>query len=204
MSAARKIRSFTAAAGLPLMLAACEGAVGDAFKDFSQGAVKLPCPRVAVLKDSDKRVQFAEGPGRYILDVDNEVLIEEIKQLCRSNIQRTTRAGSQELLIRVFFTSTRGPANRSKFAEFEYFIAVTGKSGKVLYREAFTASADFSGNETRVLVPGTRVLLEVPIKAGQTGRNFRVYVGLKLTREELAYNRELRLKEQTDGRNAAR
>ena len=48
----------------------------------------------------------------------------------------------------------------------------------------------FAENESRREVSSPSVPLVIPIQAGQTGKNFRILVGLVLTREQLEMNRK--------------
>ena len=86
--------------------------------------------------------------------------------------------------------AVRGPANRDRRADIKYFVSVTDRANKILYREAFTIKMAFAENESRREVSSPSVPLVIPIQAGQTGKNFRILVGLVLTREQLEMNRK--------------
>ena len=94
--------------------------------------------------------------------------------------------------VTVTFRAERGPANRSREGRFNYFISVVDRDQKILYREAFAIKVGFPGNKTRLLLRSEPVTLEIPITPKRASRNFRIFAGLKLSRDELEFNRRQR------------
>lgn len=160
-----------------------------------QQRVELPCPSISVVPDADRLLVFREGPGRDILDTQHVIEIGSITQGCATQISQETMSGALESRLRPFFNIELGPASTDRTIPFDYFIVVSDQSRKIHYRESFSTEAEFPPNLTKIQVPGEAIILDIPIKSGQTGRLYQIYVGLTLTREQLAYNREQRRRE---------
>ena len=87
------------------------------------------------------------------------------------------------------FLLARGPADADREAKFEYFVAITTVQGqRVVAREEFGLIVPFEGNRTQVAVTD-EVTPRIPLRATQTGAEYLVYVGFKLTPDEMTYNR---------------
>jgi len=177
-----------------VILGGCDtvGETVDNITNVFDEPVLLPCPDYVIPADSANLVAFRPGPGRDLIDVDHSGKIGNLRSSCQYKINKKTTAGKVDLEIGVLFAVERGPANRSRRAGYPYFIAITDENKKVLYREELTLNANFAGNQNRRFMTGERVVLEVPLKAGQDGRNFRIYTGFVLNRQQLDYNRKLR------------
>lgn len=177
---------------IAVALAACDN------KQIFGVRVDLPCPNRDVIDDAKKRVQFRDD-GQDLTDVLSEVEITGISIGCATLLDRQTLSGSMDVAVQVAFDVKRGPANRTRVAPFSYFISVVNNARKVLYREEFELTPGFSGTKNKISINGQRVVLELPIQSGQTGRTYNVLVGMALTREELAYNRKKRRQAQEGG-----
>jgi len=174
-----------------LTLAAC-----SSLNPF-QEKIELPCPSLNVVPDADSITSFRDGPGRDVLDVQHSITLSTISQGCTTDIDNDTMSGGQEARLRPLFIVELGPAGDEREISFEYFVVVSDRARKVLYREEFAITSRFPANVTKIQVPGEVVILEIPIESGQTGRTYQIYAGLKLSREQLAYNREQRKQRET-------
>jgi len=154
--------------------------------------IVLSCPDYLVVADAAKLVRFRDGPGRDLIDVDFETEIIGVQLACTSNIDKRTRVGTLDVEVFATFRAERGPANRSRKGRFDYFISVVGRDNKILYREAFVINIGFPGNKTRLVVRSEPVTLEIPITPKRASRSFRIFTGLKLSRNELEFNRRRR------------
>jgi hypothetical protein len=85
------------------------------------------------------------------------------------------------------FIATRGPADRTRKAPFSYFVAIADNDDNVLARQNFDTTIAFPGTQTRNGVEEDIDQL-IPIKTGQQGSDFHIYIGFNLTPEEIAYN----------------
>ena len=176
---------------VPALLAAGLGAFGayQYATDKLSEPIVLRCPDYLVIADAAHLVRFRDGPGRDLIDIDFETKIVRVQLVCTSNIDKRTRVGTLDVDVTVTFRAERGPANRSREGRFDYFISVVGRDQKILYREAFAIKVGFPGNKTRLVVRSEPVTLEIPITPKRASRSFRIFAGLKLTREELEFNR---------------
>ncbi|PIW28296.1 MAG: hypothetical protein COW30_07945 [Rhodospirillales bacterium CG15_BIG_FIL_POST_REV_8_21_14_020_66_15] len=163
--------------------------VSNKFLDTVSGKVQLACPPQNIVADASRRLTYRPGPGRDLTDIDNEIVITQVALTCDSNVNRNTRAGTMTVGVTTFMDAVRGPANPDRKTSIEYFVAVTDRADKVLYREGFTINLTFAENESRREVAAPPVRLTIPIQAGQTGKNFRILVGLVISREQLEINR---------------
>ena len=161
------------------ILAACSS-------DVPSGSAFPVCPQIEQLSDTQRRVAF-EGEGRDLTDVVYEVQLVDGVITCELD--------EDDLLVeaefQIQFIASRGPADRERLAQFRYFVALLNRDQQVVAREEFGLQVPFEGNQTRVSVIDT-VEPTIPLKQGETGRDYTLYVGLVLTREELEYNRRNR------------
>ncbi|MCH7936910.1 MAG: hypothetical protein IH994_07450 [Proteobacteria bacterium] len=181
---------------VPALLAAGLGACGvyEYVTDKISDPIVLRCPEYLVVADAANLVRFRDGPGRDLIDVDFETKIIRVQLVCTSNIDKRTRVGTLDVEVTVTFRAERGPANRSREGRFDFFISVVGSDQKILYREVFAINVGFPGNKTRLLLRSEPVILEIPITPKRASRSFRIFAGLKLSRDELEFNRQRRQK----------
>ncbi len=154
--------------------------------------IVLRCPDYLVIAEAAKLVRVIDGPGRDLIDIDFETEIIRVQLVCTSNIDKRTRVGTLDVDVTVTFRAERGPANRSREGRFNYFISVVDRDQKILYREAFAIKVGFPGNKTRLLLRSEPVTLEIPITPKRASRSYRIFAGLKLSRDELEFNRRRR------------
>jgi hypothetical protein len=76
-------------------------------------------------------------------------------------------------------------------APVKYFVAITTLDQRIVAREEFELTIPFEGNRTRVAV-AEELEPRIPLKPGESGADYQIYVGLSLSREELRYNQENR------------
>ncbi|WP_282607565.1 hypothetical protein [Pelagibius sp. Alg239-R121] len=165
---------ISALALLPFLLAAC--ATDD----------ELPpvCPAAVVLKDADRLVKF-QGNGRDLTDVLFELDVDEAQLVCEYDDDLIESA------LGIRFIVARGPADRERAASFRYFVAVATRDREILAREEFELTIPFEGNRTRVAAL-EEVFPNIPLRPGRDGEDYLVYIGIRLTPEELQYNRQNR------------
>jgi len=151
-----------------------------------------PCPDVLIPADGSKLTRFKPGPGRAIIDVLHEATIIEYAQACEYNTD-DSGAGEVAVYVAPLIETQRGPADQKGEATFEYFIAVIDSNKKVMDKALFPVTIPFPQNMTRVRwqLKDPNVV-RIPLAAGQNGQDFRVFIGLQLTRDELEYQRRTR------------
>ena len=147
---------------------------------FGSGA-PISCPQVTKIGEAARLTRFA-GSGHDVTDVLFEAAIGDINGKCSIsdnavNVQMTAD-----------FIASRGPADKSHKAVFAYFVAITDNNENILARQVFDTTIPFPGNRTR---NGVEEQLEqiIPLRKGQQGSDFHIFIGFVLTPQEVAYNR---------------
>jgi hypothetical protein len=170
----RLLQSCVVAVIIPL-LSAC-GAFGPK---------KAPprCPEVLLLKHANSVTYFKPGPGRDITDVLATIAIVDFKGGCEYNRKRT----KVNITLNVAFDVRRGPADRSRTADFRYFVAIPKFHPAPQGKSIFPLQAKFRGNQTRLnLIDEVR--LEIPMPPYPKIDEYSIYMGIQLTPQQLQYN----------------
>lgn len=176
-----------AALGLGLaMLAGCNSL--NALNPFADKTPKPPCPRITIPADAANLTRFQPGRGEDLTDIQFEAQIGDIRFSCEHDIDKETRVGTLSMELTMILDASRGPADTTREATFQYFVTLLDQDRNILQKKIFPLKASFPGNFTRSRVTDDAVKFEVPLKAGQTGRDFLVYAGLQLSQVELDYN----------------
>jgi len=140
-----------------------------------------PCPQAVVLSDAARQVKFS-GQGRDLTDVLFEATISTGRLVCEYD------DNVLDVDLQVQVVAARGPANDDRLANLSYFVAVARRDQTVLARESFDLAIPFPGNRTRVSAL-EEIGQVITLTGDEDGGDYRIYVGLDLTHEELDYNR---------------
>jgi hypothetical protein len=142
------------------------------------------CPQLALLAEGADMVRFA-GTGRDMTDRVLEARIVSVDGRCAPG-----RKGEVTAKINVLAELIRGPAAQSRTAQVPYFVAVT-RGEQIMDRKQFMLNATFPANVDVQRVDGGELSMSFPVSAQQGASDFKIYVSLQLTEEELAYNRRM-------------
>lgn len=154
--------------------------------------VPQPCPQILIPSDSAELTRFKPGPGRDIIDVLHS---EQITGFAHRCFYDTDDTGAGELTVELHpvIVSSIGPASADRIADFKYFVAITDQNKDILDQSVLSLTIPFPQNQSKVQwQKPDPIVLRIPVEAGQNGDDFRVYVGLQLSREELDYQRQRR------------
>lgn len=175
----RAARNLSLSALSVLALASCAA---------QEDLASYPCPAVLPVRDAAYMTKF-EGQSQDLSDTQFEAKLDAI--LPAVNCVYRNDDGKRSIVydIRVQFLAQRGPKEREGAAKFQYFVAVTGSGGAPLARSVFDTEIPFENNATQGIVV-EEVQPTIPLKEGENGDWYRVYVGFMLTEQELAYNRK--------------
>lgn len=142
------------------------------------------CPVSGVLQDADRLTNFAPGAGRDLTDVQLEARIEDMATACLYD----PNTNSFNVDMRVRFIASRGPAATEPTAGFSYFVAIADENDEILAREGFDKVLDFADNR-RQLVNVDDLTFNIPRRGETFLSDYRIYVGMQLTPEQLEFNR---------------
>jgi len=141
-----------------------------------------PCPALTLLPDAGDVTTYV-GAGRDLTDLQLQARIAGVPARCVRGDPGTVVA-----TLQVQFGLTRGPANPSRAAELGYFVAVKD-GGRIVDERDFTLRAVFPANIDDVKAGGEEVTLNLPVTAARTAAAYTIFVGFRLTPEQLRANR---------------
>lgn len=138
-----------------------------------------PCPPVIRVEAASEVTLYREGPGRDLTDVLYRVAVGPFGSLCEYDSD-----GWIDNDLDMTIIVERGPASRDKEASFPYFVVVADDEDRILGKEEFIAHIPFESNAARI---GVREKLRqrIFLKSGETGIDYKIYIGLTLTQEQL-------------------
>ena len=171
-------RAALAALGLAALLAGCAS-------DKGQPA----CPGGVIPSDASKITRFRDGTGRDLTDVIAEGTIQDILVQCKYAKKLV------DVDLQIAIVAARGPADRSRVAEFEYFVAIVDPQQNIIAKQPFTIRFEFSDNRTQ-LGAIEQIEPKLPLPDPSKGDQYKILVGFQLTADELAWNRSQSTKEQ--------
>jgi len=143
-----------------------------------------PCPSLAFLRDAADLTRFV-STGRDITDMVLTARLTAVPASCQRDAEDPSKVIAS---LRVSATIMRGPAAKERTADLVYFVAVT-ENDKVLNERSFPLRVTFPPNSDRVNVTDDEVDLRLPVSRNKSAAAYRIYVGFRLTPDELAYNR---------------
>ena len=162
--------------GLITVLSAC----GSFSKNKSP---VLSCPKVFLLQNANHMTVFLAGKSGDITDILANITLVSFKGECVFNKNRTEARFSLD----VVFDISRGPANRTRFVKFRYFVAIPKFFPVPNGKKVFPINVKFQGNKTRVKLLD-QVLIKVPIAQNYKLEDYSIYIGIQLTQKQLDYN----------------
>lgn len=144
------------------------------------------CPGLSLLRDGGDLTRFA-ADGRDVTDMVMRARIVGVPAKCETVSGRKIRA-----TLTVQADVTRGPAARDRSPSATYFVAVTD-GDKILQEQDFPLVATFPSNVDRIGVSSDDIELLFPVTKEKSAAAYHIYVGFRLTPEELTYNRTHRM-----------
>jgi hypothetical protein len=140
------------------------------------------CPSLSLLGDGGDLTRFANG-GHDVTDMVLQARIVGVPAKCQATSPTQVTA-----TLTVQTEVTRGPAAHDARLQATYFIALT-EGPKVLKEQDFPLVLNFPPNVDHMNVGSDEIELLLPVGKNKTAAAYHIYVGFRLTPEQLAYNR---------------
>lgn len=154
----------------------------------TENIASYPCPFVGSVRELSYMTKF-EGESQDLSDTLFEAKIDEV--LPAKNCVYEDNDGKRAIVydIRVKFLAQRGPKEREGLAKFNYFVGIGGPGGQIIKREVFDSEIEFENNATQAIII-EEIQPRIPLKQGENGDYYRIYLGFMLSEREFAYNRK--------------
>ncbi len=148
-----------------------------------------PCPVVKPVRELSYLTKFA-GQSQDLSDTLYEAKIDAVLPAANCVYQEDDE-GKRAIVydIRVQFLAQRGPKDREGVAKFDYFMAITGPGGERVAGEVFPTEIVFENNATQAITV-EELQPRIPLKQGENGDYYRIFVGFALSAAERAYNQK--------------
>lgn len=169
----RSLRRLVAALALPALLAGCSG---------DDGPFVLTCPQALIVEDASRLALYAPGEGRDLLDLRFQASIDALDWAC----EFFPDEGRVDVELRTALRVMRGPAAQGAPAvRLPLFVAVADPRGALVARRGFELEIGFPGRAVEV---GHLWHSAQRLRYGALSEaaDYTVYVGYRLTREQLA------------------
>ena len=148
-----------------------------------------PCPVIKILKDAKKITSFKNNEAKDISGIIFEAEIIGYSGKCeykKRDKLETEIVIELEVLLDLF----RGPANNTNSANLGFFIAIPSFFPNPEGKKVFYKSITFPKNLGKIRMIDRDIIIRIPI----TNRNVDsipiIFLGLKLTKNQLDYNRK--------------
>ena len=142
------------------------------------------CVPVGILADAADRTTYA-GPSRDLATLVSQASLVAVNGSCAD----ADRGHGLRTRANVTITVLRGPAGTARDVTVPYFIAVLHGSD-IVEKHELSIEAHFPPNVDRLALRSDPLVLDLPISRRMSSDSYRLEVGLQLTPEQLAYNRE--------------
>jgi hypothetical protein len=154
----------------------------------TENIASYPCPVVAPVRELSYMTRF-QGDSQDLSDTLFEAKVDEVLPALNC-VYEEADDGKRAIVydIQVKFLAQRGPKEREGAAKFNYFVGIGGPGGQIIKRQVFDTEIPFENNATQAITV-EELQPRIPLKEGENGDYYRIYVGLMLSEKELAYNR---------------
>ncbi len=140
------------------------------------------CPAMKLLRDAADYSAYTAG-GHDVTNLVVEGHITAAPADCRPGGTGVVRA-----TMRVAFSMIRGPAAAGREIGVPYLVTVT-EGEHILDQKDFVLAVKFPSNVDRIGLTGAPIELSFPVSADKQASVYSIYVGFRLTPEQLSGNR---------------
>ncbi|WP_459852460.1 hypothetical protein [Dongia sp. agr-C8] len=147
----------------------------------------MPCPVVKQVPDASYLTRFA-GESEDLTDTVFEARLLSAQSICHYIEDTDTQKTKIESDIQVKIAASRGPQLTDDKVTFNYVVALTGRGGQKLTRQPFDVTIPLAADKPNAQIIDTPTVT-IPLKKGENGDFYQIYVFIEVTEKELAYNR---------------
>jgi hypothetical protein len=147
----------------------------------------MPCPAVKTVPDAAYLTRFV-GDAEDLTDTAFEAKILSVQPLCKY-VEDTDSGKTKivsDLLVKIM--ASRGPKLTGESITFNYAVALTGAGGQKITRQQFDVTIPLTADKPSAAITDNPTVT-IPLKKGENGDYYQIYVFLEVTQKELAYNR---------------
>ena len=147
----------------------------------------MPCPAVKAVPDASYLTRFG-GESEDLTDTAFEARLVSVQSKCIYSEDTDTKKTKiiSDILVKVL--ASRGPKLTGDNATFNYVVALTGQGGQKLQRQPFDVTIPLTSDKPNASLTDNPTVT-IPLKQGENGDYYQIYVFLEVTEKELAYNR---------------
>lgn len=147
----------------------------------------MPCPVVKAAPDAAYLTRFA-GESEDLTDTAFEAKLVGVQPMCKYIVDNDTQKTkiTSDLLVKIL--ASRGPKLAGDEAKFNYVVALTGRGGQKLMRQVFDVTIPLTADKPSAQIVDNPTVT-IPLKKGENGDFYQIYVFLEVNEKELAYNR---------------
>lgn len=142
------------------------------------------CVPVGILGEAADLTTYS-GPSHDLSTLAVQASIAGVNGSC-SNAQQ---GHALHTSVSVVISVVRGPAATRRDITVPYFVAVV-QGSTIISKHDLSIEANFPPNVDRLALRSDPLVLDLPISRRMSSGSYRLEVGLQLTPEQLAYNRE--------------
>ena len=180
-------------------------------KEEEQKALREPraryCPGVGVIKDAATVTKFLPGAGRSEKDLLYYGEITDARVSCVHDLRRYAVpqavlaglsddeslppvVGYMKLEMKVTMRMRTGSSAPIGRHTLRYFVSITDDERRnVLNKEVFDLTVNLPRNPLRLTLTDKPIELQIPLRQGQSGKEYEIFVGFQLSGVDLEYNR---------------
>jgi hypothetical protein len=162
-----------------VVLAGLVGSCGAAPDKFAPA-----CPDISFLNDAADLTRF-RASGRDVTDMVLDGKLTNIGGGCARNPDKPDIVTTT---MRVSMDLTRGPAAQGRTAQVPFFVAAT-EGDRVLDEQDYAINANFPPNIDHGVYTSGDIVLNFPVSRTKSAAAYHVFVGFRLSPDELAANR---------------
>jgi hypothetical protein len=147
----------------------------------------MPCPVVKAVPDASYLTRFA-GESEDLTDTAFEARLVGVQPKCTYSEDTDTKKTAivSDLLVKIL--ASRGPKLTGDQVTFNYVIALTGQGGRKITRQQFDVTIPLTADKPSGQIVDNPTVT-IPLKKGENGDYYQIYVFLEVTEKEMAYNR---------------